>query len=502
MTHIGFVIRDRYRLDERIAAGGVGQVWRAEDLALRRPVAVKMLRPEYSGNEDVLARFRAEARHAGSLNHPGIAQVYDYGEAGSPYLVMELVNGPSLADMLDAGPLDAVRTADVIAQAAAALDAAHRAGVVHRDIKPPNLLFGPGQVLKITDFGIAYAIGSAPVTDIGIVVGTAAYLAPERAVGASGSPASDLYSLGIVGYECLSGQPPFDGTQAETMLAHMHQEFPSLPGHVPAGLADLIAWLTAKDPGARPGSATEVAELAFSIRDAIAAGTDLTMRPAGPARTLATGHLVRAEFPRGGFPGSESPPDGSPDGGSSPGESSRGKRRRGLAAAAAASVTAGLAGWLVPGMFAAPSLPSAHARAAGTPSPASSSAAAPRTVLVDAGSLIGLPVNTVVSRLRALGLQPLLRWAVNGKVAYGTVTSVTPSGAVTPGSQIMVVAAYRPGTPPSSGASGTGASASARSDSSSPSSSTSSSSPSSQPKSPDSGVTSSPTPVPIISIGL
>lgn len=476
MTHIGFVIRDRYRLDERIAAGGVGQVWRAEDLALRRPVAVKMLRPEYAGNDDVLARFRAEARHAGSLNHPGIAQVYDYGEAGSPYLVMELVNGPSLADLVDEGPLDAPRTADVIAQAAAALDAAHRAGVVHRDIKPPNLLFGPGQVLKITDFGIAYAIGSAPVTDLGIVVGTAAYLAPERAVGASGSPSSDLYSLGIVGYECLTGYPPFDGTQAEIMAAHLHQEFPSFPAQVPAGLADLIAWLTAKDPRARPGSAAEVAELAFGVRDAIAAGTDL---PVGSQRkTPVTGQLrQRGPLRRGPL---------------------RGKRRRGLAAAAAASVTAGLAGWLVPGLFAASSLP-AHARTVGTPAPSASSIATPRAVRVDAGALIGLPVNTVLSRLRALGLQPLLEWAVNGKATAGTVTGVTPAGLVTQGSQVMVVAAYRPGTRPSRSAS---ASTGSRSSSPSPSSSPSSSSPSSPTHSPNSGVTSSPTPVPVISIGL
>jgi serine/threonine-protein kinase len=476
VAHIGFVIRDRYRLEERIAAGGVGQVWRAEDLALKRPVAVKMLRPEYSGNTDVLARFRAEPRHAGSLSHPGIAQVYDYGEAGSPYFVMEFVNGPSLADLLDRGPLDPVRAADVIAQAAAALDTAHQAGVVHRDIKPANLLLGPGGVLKITDFGIAYAIGSAPVTDLGIVVGTAAYLAPERAAGASGSPSSDLYSLGIVGYECLSGRPPFDGSQSDIMAAHMYQALPPFPEHVPTGLADLVARLTTKDPRVRPDGAAQVAELAFKLRDAIAAGEDLPVGPALPMPTVetpATGHVLRDEMP---------------------GKARLGRRRRGLAAAAAASVTAGLAGWLIPGMLGASSLP-AQAGAANKPSP--SSAATPRTVRIDASGLIGLPLNTVLGRLRALGLRPLPEWAANKKLATGTVMGVTPSGPVTPGSTIVVLAAFQPGASPSpSSASSTGAGTSNHTSSPPPSISSSSGSSSSP------GATSSPTPTPGISIGI
>src|SRR5215475_8193804 len=194
------VLGGRYRLDSRIAAGGVGEVWRAADLVLNRPVAVKVLRSEYAGQPQALARFRDEARHAGSVSHPAIAQIYDYGEEGddrSPFLVMELIDGPSLADLLAAGPLDPASTMDVLAQTAAGLQAAHSAGLVHRDVKPGNLVIGPAGQVKITDFGIAYAAGSAPITGVGTVIGTPAYLAPERATGEPATQASDLYSLGV-----------------------------------------------------------------------------------------------------------------------------------------------------------------------------------------------------------------------------------------------------------------------------------------------------------------
>jgi serine/threonine-protein kinase len=273
VTPASVVLAGRYRLEGPVARGGVGEIWRATDLVLGRPVAVKLLRTEYAQHPEVLARFRAEARHAGSVSHPGIAQVYDYGEDGaaaSPYLVMELVDGPSLARVLAAGPLTPADAMDVLAQAAAGLQAAHAAGLVHRDVKPGNLLVGPSGQVKITDFGIAHAAWSAPITQTGALVGTPAYLAPERIMGGPATPASDLYSLGVVGYQCLTGAVPFEGMPHEVTAAHRHRTLPPLPPAVPAGAAELVLDLTAKDPAARPASAGEVAARAGRLRDALA----------------------------------------------------------------------------------------------------------------------------------------------------------------------------------------------------------------------------------------
>jgi serine/threonine-protein kinase len=278
----------RYRLGDLIAAGGMGEVWRATDLVLERPVAVKLLRSASAGRAEDLARFRAEARHAGSLSHPGIAQVHDYCEAGSPafpYLVMELVDGPSLRGLLDEGPLDPARTMSVIAQAARALQAAHTAGLVHRDIKPGNVLVARGGQVKITDFGIARAAGPAPLTGPGALMGTPAYLAPERACGAPAMPAADLYALGIVAFQCLAGEPPFRGPPLAVALAHCERPLPPLPPSVPAAVAALVADLTAKDPLARPASAAEVARRAEHLQAALSAAAAL--RPGARNRRAA-----------------------------------------------------------------------------------------------------------------------------------------------------------------------------------------------------------------------
>ena len=274
MTRAGLILDDRYQLAEPIAAGGVGQVWRAADLLLDREVAVKLLRPEYADHPDTLERFRAEAKHAGSLTHPCVARVYDYGNAGPavpPYLVMEYVNGPSLADMLAVDPVHPVLALDVAAQAAAGLDAAHRIGLVHRDVKPGNILVGADGLVKITDFGIAHAAGSAPITGPGLVMGTTQYMAPERIAGGQATPASDLYALGILIYECLTGLPPYDGGTAEVMAGHLYLPMPPLPAGVPPELDELITRLTAKDPAARLSDAAEVAAIATRLRDALAA---------------------------------------------------------------------------------------------------------------------------------------------------------------------------------------------------------------------------------------
>ena len=290
MSTPGITLAGRYQLEGRIAAGAVGEVWRATDLVLSRPVAVKRLRDGYAGQPEAMERFRAEARHAGALSHPGIAQVYDYGEAeppSPPFLVMEFVAGPSLAGLLDGGPLDPADAMDVLAQVAAGLAAAHAAGLVHRDIKPANLLVAGDGHVKITDFGIAHAAGSAQLTRTGTMVGTPSYLAPERAAGASATAASDLYSLGVVAYECLAGQPPFQGTPMEVVAACQRAPLPPLPAAVPAEVAALVMELTAKDPAARPASASQVATRAARLRDALrdSRAATLAARPAPVAQS-------------------------------------------------------------------------------------------------------------------------------------------------------------------------------------------------------------------------
>src|SRR5215468_6308151 len=280
----GLVLNDRYRLDDRIAFGGTGEVWRGTDLVLERVVAVKLLRPEYAQDEESLTRFQAEGRHAALLSHPNIAQVYDYVEKAPPvpgFLVMELVDGQSLGRLLAAGPMGPARTLGIIAQAAQGLQAAHTAGLVHRDIKPGNLLVDRDDHVKITDFGIAQAPGSARLTRTGMLVGTAAYLAPERATGGPATPASDLYALGVVAYECLTGQAPFDGEPLAVAMAHIRQAIPPLPRPVPAGVAALVTELTAKDPSARPPSAAEVSDRAERLR------TDPPRPPTATPRSVA-----------------------------------------------------------------------------------------------------------------------------------------------------------------------------------------------------------------------
>ncbi|HEX7164600.1 MAG TPA: protein kinase [Trebonia sp.] len=263
-------------MDERIAAGGVGQVWKATDLLLERAVAVKLLRPEYADHPETLERFRKEAKNAGALNNSHVAQVYDYrpsGPDGSPYLVMEFVDGLSLADLLVVDPIDPARALDVIAQAADGLAAAHKAGVIHRDIKPGNILISSEGRVKVTDFGIAHAAGQVPVTGPGLVMGTTQYMAPERIAGNPGTAASDLYALGIVLHECLTGVPPHDGTAAEVMAAHLYLPLPPLPADVPPELDILVDRLTTKDPAKRISDARELADLAARLRDAIGGGT-------------------------------------------------------------------------------------------------------------------------------------------------------------------------------------------------------------------------------------
>lgn len=259
----------RYELQSRIAIGGMGEVWEATDHVIGRTVAIKILKDEYMGDPGFLERFRAEARHAALVNHEGIASVFDYGEEnGSAYLVMELVPGEALSTIIEReGTLSADKTLDIVAQTASALQAAHAAGLVHRDIKPGNLLITPDGRVKITDFGIARIADQVPLTATGQVMGTVQYLSPEQASGHAASPATDIYSLGIVAYECLAGKRPFTGeSQVAIAMAQINDTPPPLPATVPQPVQNLVMAMIAKKPADRPSSAATVARAAQALR--------------------------------------------------------------------------------------------------------------------------------------------------------------------------------------------------------------------------------------------
>lgn len=259
----------RYTLTERIAIGGMGEVWKARDKVLGRIVAVKILKEEYTGDPGFLERFRAEARNTALLNHPGVANVFDYGEEdNSAYLVMELVPGNPLSSIIEhETTLPPDRILNFIAQTARALAAAHSQGLVHRDVKPGNLIITPDDRVKVTDFGIARLANQVPLTATGQVMGTAQYLAPEQATGQAATASSDMYSLGIIGYECLVGRRPFTGeSQIAIALAQVNDPPPPLPETIPAVARALIMCLLAKDPAQRPKDATALASAVDAIR--------------------------------------------------------------------------------------------------------------------------------------------------------------------------------------------------------------------------------------------
>jgi eukaryotic-like serine/threonine-protein kinase len=375
----------RYRLSGRIAVGGMGEVWRGTDELLDRAVAVKLLSAAHALDEAFRARFRAEARYAASLSHPNIAQVFDYGEttgneeaaaglpSGGAYLIMELVQGEPLSAVIARqerlSPGDTLR---IVSQSADALAAAHEAGIVHRDIKPGNLLVTSDGTTKITDFGIARAMWAAQashLTQTGMVMGTASYVSPEQATGGTITSASDIYSLGVVAYECLVGEPPFTAeTPVAIAVAHMHRPVPPLPDDVPAPVAELVMNMLAKAPEERPQSARWVADRARQLRSSLPSSPD----PAGPladpllddpllAATSADGGgrragaeesteprlgaaLTRADM---GLAAAATPPPRPPAHTSHGGNGNRGRRRRSALLAAGVSVAVAAIGGTV-----------------------------------------------------------------------------------------------------------------------------------------------------------
>ena len=244
------MVADRYRLDALIGRGGTAEVWRALDTALGRTVALKLVTVAHDASS---ARAADEARTLAQLSHPSLVQVYDAGTdgAGRPWVVMELVDGETLADEIRRGPMEPLRVAEIGLAVAEALDHVHGQGLVHRDVKPANVLIGRTGRVRLTDFGIARLVDAAKVTSTGMMVGTASYLAPEQVAGDPVGPSADVYSLGLTLLEALTGRREYDGGTVEVALARLNRP-PFVPADLPAGWPSLLSGMTTREPGSRP----------------------------------------------------------------------------------------------------------------------------------------------------------------------------------------------------------------------------------------------------------
>jgi serine/threonine-protein kinase len=433
----------RYQLTSRIATGGMGEVWRAEDTVLDREVAVKVLKQEYADDPNFRARFEAEARNAAALHHPNVASVFDFGELddddGSghrrPFLVMELVPGQPLSVLLRGGePMPPERASEVVAQAADAIAAAHTLGIVHRDVKPANLLVTPDGTVKITDFGIARAADGAAITQTGQIVGTPHYISPEQAEGYPATQASDIYALGVVLYECLAGQRPFArDTPIQVALAHIREDVPPLDDAVPARLRAIVDKALAKDPAARFASA---GDLALALRGGDVPGLGLAGAGAAAAVPLDPQSTQILEMPPFD-PAGTAPVDGPDD------------RRRGLppwwpwaaAAAAVLVLVLGVAAFAGNGTSepAVADEPEASPSASASPSQRASKPADDR-IRVRASDYVGRDHKDVKKELEDRGFEvdeekvP----ATSPDQLKDTVGAVRPSGLVEPGTTITI----------------------------------------------------------------
>ncbi|KRF37561.1 serine/threonine protein kinase [Nocardioides sp. Soil805] len=448
--------RHRYALTSRIATGGMGEVWRGTDTVLSRAVAVKVLKPEYADDALFRTRFETEARHAASLHHPGIAGVFDFGEAspadGStsprPFLVMELVEGQPLSNLLrpDA-PMDPEVVRDLLSQAADALGAAHAAGIVHRDVKPGNLIVTPDRRTKVTDFGIARAAEGMSLTETGQVMGTPAYISPEQAEGKRATSASDVYSLGVVAFECLAGRKPFlADTPVATAIAHLRDPVPDLPGPVPGDLAAVVRRSMAKDPAERyADGAAFAAALRNPSADAASGATTVVAPVAAPVADDPTRTQVIAPVPAAPVPTPAAPPVSPP--------AADDRRSGGLprwlpwALLALALAVAVLVALQVLGDDPAPDDTPDQQTPSQTPSrtPSESPSETPTetpettTVEVDEAAYLGRDVKEVEAALRELGLKVRKEKVDNpGDETQDAVLGVDPSGTLEEGDTVTV----------------------------------------------------------------
>ncbi|MGJ9372343.1 protein kinase domain-containing protein [Nesterenkonia sp. CF4.4] len=487
---VGILMGERYQLTERIAIGGMGEVWKASDQVLGRTVAIKILKEEYTGDEAFLRRFRAEARHTALLNHPGIADIYDYGEqSGSGYLVMELVPGRPLSVLLETDKtLSWEKTLSIIAQTGRALQVAHDQGLVHRDVKPGNLLITPTRRVKITDFGIARLADQVPLTATGQVMGTVQYLSPEQATGQHATGSSDIYALGIIGYEALVGHRPFTGeSQIAIALKQVNEPPPTLPDSVPEGVRALIMSMLEKDPGKRPLTATKLAEAA----DALLRHDTESALKAVPAMAAhldgaepdadATTAIPRADTtPTAVVPGaSRAPSARTPE---QPAQAPENTAQYGAAPAAAGVAQArpsagsdtpesgaqkeqrrlhGGRRWYWPliallvlvllaliGSWFFPQLGGSNGEDEPTPTPTVTETLTPGAEVVEIAEsdFLGLSLDETTARLQAAGLEVQSEAVASGQPA-GVVTGITPTGSVPVGSTVTVLYSAGAGDP-------------------------------------------------------
>jgi serine/threonine protein kinase len=431
------MLAERYQLGELIATGGMGTVYRAVDTHLGRPVAVKVLKRVLADDATFLERFRREARAAAGISHPGVARVYDYGERSSePFIVMELVEGDTLAQRLAArGRLPWKEAFAIAEQVASALSAAHGHGVIHRDVKPANILIDPSDTVKVTDFGISRAVRATTLTRPGMVLGSANYVAPEQAQGNPVGPAADLYSLGCVLFESVTGSTPYQGRSAVAIATqHVSSPVPDPRDQAP-GLPDTAARLIMRSLGKQPGDRfPDAASMAAALADA-RSGRD----PSAPSedRTTTLPKLppepaARPVTPPMPWPGVRA---------------QRPKRRKG-------PWMLGLALGLVT-LLALPFVVSRRSQHSGSPRAASTAARSARdgkgttrsATRVRVPDVRGEPLDTATAELRALDFVVDVQLGRGALGRHGVVVSMSPvqNSTIDHGGRVRLLVAKRTG---------------------------------------------------------